>query len=950
MSTRINLYLKTCLNISVFLMGRVAKGVDVKYTVTVVTILLLIATVNSVSTELFPMIRHEDGETHLIVKLVRANESMTYEDYLINPYSRYIPIPSMNITVSIINSSGEYPVPGCAPGITNASGEVDCVVPVDRPDVASIRIRFDGYGDYEPSEKLIRLPHTQLVLVNAKNLGDILNDVFQNPNIVPACVGVLIILGLLFAAMFYSGDNPFAVFDITSPKLPGPLPKADMGSRIELPSAAGLIKSRKKVRKALKALRAVGIGTVLKNAYKQAYKTARSGRERSLIERIKRSGLSPVAKIYMLKLLFAKRYKDVVMILEGKRKLPSSEVLADMVSDKKLDELIIESRGKSYRQLLDLLNRKTNAYIVSKAEYEEALSKYREMTRGLPRWVRMVEKVPLIGTMVMHSSYVKMHIARKEAIESAKEFGRRAAHAPSTLAVALERPMKMPPAYIEEAIKELSNPTEVVNDYYRRTADVAASFLIRHVRDETAKKFVEHRLRTILADPTTNEFEKAEEVLKLMESKTVLETLSPTQKKTVNLVRTALTNSLHNVRNIETSETNPLAAYVKVNEYMNRQTQEWNWMFEHTVPKGTSTAKVNRMVKEAEKEGLEIDREMFASLITLGTRMRREIQQVLFDSADVFQPLPDPYEYLYIKTNASQIAKETFESTGKPYEEALKEIEKEIKRMEQQIKINRPHMVRTITDVEIANRLRAGGTVNIDLIRKDVEERFKRWTAKDEVLEKYYTTLQNTYRHSYQAHESEVNGAVNIIKAYYNALEKTGLNNMPVEGDKSLSEIFEEIKEKTKDEREAYLRFGAMYSEHADELFEEHFEDRMLTEELMTKKPGKIRSAPKVKDVLSELPYYLSMSGERILVNPDEQIPPKLVFRPERLTPKYKLTLLSPKDRTVRLIPGERLDYSKAIGHAARYRYLGEVWLDERDISKIIHMLRKGIISMSEIE
>ncbi|VVB58197.1 Uncharacterised protein [Candidatus Anstonella stagnisolia] len=119
----------------------------------------------------------------------------------------------------------------CDPVNTNAEGVAVCDVKFYRnadgkaeetsklSRCKTLLITYDGYSNgitYKPSM-------AQVVLCGENNnalaqIGkDITNEIDNRRN---DCVPVFILLGILLAAMYYSGKNPLSLFDITTPRLP----------------------------------------------------------------------------------------------------------------------------------------------------------------------------------------------------------------------------------------------------------------------------------------------------------------------------------------------------------------------------------------------------------------------------------------------------------------------------------------------------------------------------------------------------------------------------------------------------------------------------------------------------------------------------------------------------------------------------------------------------------
>ena len=131
-------------------------------------------------------------------------------------------------SLEIVDESNQL---ACADLATDENGDVSCPLLYYRdaqggaqptgslPRCMNVLISYDGFSDgatYQPAQATVLVCGKQNSILNAIGM-EITNQIEANRDV---CVPIFIVLGLLLAAMYYSGKNPLSLFDITTPRLP----------------------------------------------------------------------------------------------------------------------------------------------------------------------------------------------------------------------------------------------------------------------------------------------------------------------------------------------------------------------------------------------------------------------------------------------------------------------------------------------------------------------------------------------------------------------------------------------------------------------------------------------------------------------------------------------------------------------------------------------------------
>lgn len=152
------------------------------------------------------------------------NPDMQYYIYG-DPGLEKIPVAGKPVNFSVFVLGQTHPIPNCQGQHTNASGVAEC--PNIRQAIDQIvttapfqqkcgELYATWDGDFDnPAAKSQPWPFCRgLSIIPMENTkSSILNE---------TCFGLVILLGLLFAAMYGAGKSPLTLFDMTSPRMPAP--------------------------------------------------------------------------------------------------------------------------------------------------------------------------------------------------------------------------------------------------------------------------------------------------------------------------------------------------------------------------------------------------------------------------------------------------------------------------------------------------------------------------------------------------------------------------------------------------------------------------------------------------------------------------------------------------------------------------------------------------------
>ncbi len=243
------------------------------------------------------------------------------------------PVEGANVSVYVFYNGGYHP---CENLTTDSSGRVSVNISSCVPEgsVPTI-IRFEYHGDdyHRPSLFFYNLPTSSSASRLDQYYG-VLLAFLQDPKNMGICFVSIIVFGLLITAMFYTGDDPFGILDITSPKTPRALPKKMYAGKVKAKKFStrlvGGVMAAVYARKAAKTLG--GLLASLKRSDKL------STREKKVLERIERANLDPVTKLYLTKLLLAGDLKEVLAILSREKELPTYEYMLERIRRITLEE------------------------------------------------------------------------------------------------------------------------------------------------------------------------------------------------------------------------------------------------------------------------------------------------------------------------------------------------------------------------------------------------------------------------------------------------------------------------------------------------------------------------------------------------------------------------------------------------------------------------------------
>ncbi|MFH1222242.1 MAG: hypothetical protein V1492_04105 [Candidatus Micrarchaeota archaeon] len=165
---------------------------------------------------------------------------------------QYITVKNASIGFSYYNPGSKFiPITACgANGIVSANTEVtkdelgigkifyyaSCTVPKDIYKGARIRVRIDyldsgNVVEIDGKKYIVTVPSRELEVADSdskiidtiyRTIRDSITAVAGSSTGQPICIGLIAILGMLLASMYFSGKSPITLLDITTPKLPSP--------------------------------------------------------------------------------------------------------------------------------------------------------------------------------------------------------------------------------------------------------------------------------------------------------------------------------------------------------------------------------------------------------------------------------------------------------------------------------------------------------------------------------------------------------------------------------------------------------------------------------------------------------------------------------------------------------------------------------------------------------
>ena len=155
-----------------------------------------------------------------------------YSKNFFSASTKNLPKAKLNFTFNnmVVGSAGFE----CSSMETNDNGEAVCTATeyyeedgtvhffVDTESCGTLLVRFDGnYSDsnyFQPSSRTaIFCPPNAFPL---SVLGDAIFTALSDPQNLPVCFPLMLIVGFLVSSMYYSGRDPLSLFDLTTPRLP----------------------------------------------------------------------------------------------------------------------------------------------------------------------------------------------------------------------------------------------------------------------------------------------------------------------------------------------------------------------------------------------------------------------------------------------------------------------------------------------------------------------------------------------------------------------------------------------------------------------------------------------------------------------------------------------------------------------------------------------------------
>ncbi|MCC7552516.1 hypothetical protein KO317_02515 [Candidatus Micrarchaeota archaeon] len=353
-------------------------------------------------------------------------EYSQYQWYFTPLLSAKNPLANKEIKIYVSETMPDFYL--CSNKITNSNGQliitdfnVECGKNLS--EYAAIKFVFLGSNEYGALEHIFYVSNTPFTADSFNSLYLILVKVISDVNRNPLCIFVIILSGIIFAAMFFQGDNPLQVFDITQPRLP----KAMEGlggivGKIKLEAKAGVILNSHNAAKATAKVAALSA-----SVYSVSDRIAKKERDKdksNLLSTVRNNKrLNSLQKIYLYQLISRGELARARKMINGSITLPSDYIGLSKMIAYESSKSPIELRQAYLRK--KLLEKQIGYYdkngVFIEGKYVKSLmgvgvtgtmldSKSNKLIEGAPDgkggvikspiYVGKVRRVPLVGLSV----------------------------------------------------------------------------------------------------------------------------------------------------------------------------------------------------------------------------------------------------------------------------------------------------------------------------------------------------------------------------------------------------------------------------------------------------------------------------------------------------------------------------------------------------------------------
>ncbi|MFA5382431.1 MAG: hypothetical protein WC356_04640 [Candidatus Micrarchaeia archaeon] len=636
---------------------------------------------------------------------------------------------------------------------------------------------------YLGNEKFQSLEHVFLVskspfsAISFTRLSDIFLGVITDINKNPLCIFVVILSGIVFAAMFFQGDNPLQIFDITQPKLPkamkglgGSIGKIKFGTKI----SAKTLGASKAV-----AASAAGVAALSASVYSAASKKINTKEGNALLSRARNSKkLNSLQKMYVYMLISKDMLAKAKRILNGDLILPSN--YADV------SEMIAYERKKAPIEVREVIKKKRFekeiGYYNEKGVFVlgEYAQNYKKIgiegaetdSQLVSNKVLKVRRVPFIGFAIALGEQAirntKSDIQKQ--VKTSFEFWKNPAQGIKNMAKKnwdetggavlkmVSGPLDAPVLSPTEMYTSLKKQY-VDEDLYKGMGNSILSYTSRKYGEITDKKSKENfnNMQKILQNEELKEREKFEIALKEFEKITFRER---TAKEAEFLAKT-YSEINRNLNNYERQGSKYDIAQVNYVASLGRRYTVSKMLLENSKNVKDSQAYLDIFNEESSGAKGILD-----NLLNAGKFKLDAITTALGFTEAIGFAQPSMPTYIDYKEEIDKLAKQKQQTKGISYEEALANSEDEMnKALQIHIKETRKNMVHLMSDVEYSHRIRRGEKVSLTEIEKQFERRYDNWGRNPE------TFLNNMQRELYKYQPKE-NG-VTFQEAYSQTIKDT---------------------------------------------------------------------------------------------------------------------------------------------------------------------------------
>lgn len=280
-------------------------------------------------------------------------EYSSYSWYFTPSLSAKNPLVNKEIKIYVSESMPDFYL--CTNKLTNVEGvlkidnfETECGKKLS--EYVAVKFLFLGDDHFDSVEHIYYVSETPFSTDAFNSLYVIFVNVISDVNKAPLCIFVIILSGIVFAAMFFQGDNPLQIFDITQPRLPKAMKSlGGIVGKIKLKGkASALIASKMAAKSSAK------VAALSASIYMTANLKAKKDKDKDksmLLSRVNNNKrLNSLQKIFLYQLIARGELSKARKMLNGTLPLPSDY--------KSLSYLVTYEAKKSPHELKQVYLRK----------------------------------------------------------------------------------------------------------------------------------------------------------------------------------------------------------------------------------------------------------------------------------------------------------------------------------------------------------------------------------------------------------------------------------------------------------------------------------------------------------------------------------------------------------------------------------------------------------------